>query len=309
MAPSRLDDYRAVTERRFGFGQDVPSDRRRPRVTLITAVFNARRTLERTIDSIQSQTFADLEHVVVDGGSDDGTIDLLRSRLRPQDFWISEPDRGISDAFNKGVALAAGDLIQFVNGDDWLSPDQVEVAVRGLDATAVDFVFGDVIFYRGGLPDFRYAGEREYVKVIGRRMPVISHATVLARRSAFERVGLFDLSYRCAMDYDWFLRLHLAGGRGVYLREIVGHMNHDGVSNNDYLRTVREVEAIAVAHGRNRHLARLETVARALKTTVGRQLKGPARPIYRFVRRHINRSYRPLVDAAGNAPAVPDERR
>jgi glycosyltransferase involved in cell wall biosynthesis len=305
----RLDDYRAVTERRFASGATVSGASRRPRVTLITVALNACRTLGHTIASIQAQTFADLEHVVVDGGSDDGTIDLLRSKLRPHDYWISEPDLGISDGFNKGVALAAGDLIQFVNADDWLSPDQVEVAVRGLDATGADFVFGDVIFYRKGRPDFRYLGEPNYAKAIRRRMPALNHATALVRRTAFERIGLFDLRYRCAMDYDWFLRLHLAGGRGVYLPDLVGHMNHDGVSNAAYLRTSREVEAIAVDHGRNRHLARLESAARMLKTSVGRQFKGPARPLYRLIRSQINRSYRTLSAGEGKAPAARNARR
>jgi GT2 family glycosyltransferase len=305
MVPPTFDDYRAITERRQEALRGMP----RPRVTLITVTFKARRTLEQTIDSIQAQTFADLEHVVVDGGSEDGTVELLRAKLRPHDYWISEPDRGISDAFNKGVALAAGDLIQFVNADDWLSPRQVEMAVRGLDATGADFVFGDVIFHRGGRADFRYVGEPHYAKSIRRLMPALNHATALARRDAFERVGLFDLRYRCAMDYDWFLRLHLAGGRGAYLPELVGHMNHDGVSNTQYLRTLREVEAIAVAHGRNRNLARLERLARALKAAIGRQLKGPALPIYRLVRSHINRSYRPLDAAEGEALPAPPARR
>jgi hypothetical protein len=111
------------------------------------------------------------------------------------------------------------------------------------------------------------------------------------------------------MDYDWFLRLHLAGGRGAYLPDLVGHMNHDGVSNAEYLRTLREVEAIAVAHGRDPRLARLESLGRALKTSIGRQLRGPARPIYRFVRSHINRSYSPLDAAEGEALAAPHARR
>jgi glycosyltransferase involved in cell wall biosynthesis len=290
-----LDDYRAFTERRFGSGAEPSGATRRPRVTLITVALNACRTLEQTIMSIQSQRFADLEHVVVDGGSADGTVELLRARLRPQDYWLSERDCGISDAFNKGVALAAGDLVQFVNADDWLSPDQVEIAVRGLDTTGADFVFGDVIFYREGRPDFRYVGEPGYAKAIRRRMPALNHATALVRRDTFERVGLFDLRYRCAMDYDWFLRLHLAGGWGVYLPELVGHMNHDGVSNAAYLRTSREVEAVAVAHGRNRYLARLENAGRMLKTSIGRQFRGPARPLYRLIRSHINRSYSPLA--------------
>jgi GT2 family glycosyltransferase len=185
----------------------------------------------------------------------------------------------------------------------------VEIASRGLDSTGADFVFGDVIFYRKGQPDFRYLGEPNYAKAIRRRMPALNHATALVRRAAFERIGLFDLRYRCAMDYDWFLRLHLAGGRGVYLPDLVGHMNHDGVSNAAYLRTSREVEAIAVAHGRNRHLARLESAARMLKTSVGRQFKGPARPLYRLIRSQINRSYRTLSAGEGKAPAARNARR
>jgi glycosyltransferase involved in cell wall biosynthesis len=303
------DNYQALSERRFGAGGLDVSSRPRPKVTLITVTLNACRTLETTIESVQAQTFGDIEHVVVDGGSNDGTIELLQAALRPQDYWISEPDRGISDAFNKGVALAAGELIEFVNADDWLSPDQVEIAVCGLASTGADFVFGDVIFYRGGRPDFRYVGEPNYAKSIRRRMPALNHATALVRRDAFERVGLFDLRYRCAMDYDWFLRLHLAGGRGVYLPDLVGHMNYDGVSNAAYLRTSREVEAIAVAHGHNRHLARLESAARMLKTSIGRQLKGPARPLYRLIRSHINRSYSPLGAGADKVPAAHDARR
>lgn len=310
MVPPTLHDYRAVTERRFGSGQEALVGIPRPRVTLVTVTFKARRTLERTIDSIQAQTFADLEHIVIDGGSDDGTVELLRAKLRPHDYWISGRDFGISDAFNKGVALAAGDLIQFVNADDWLSPRQVEIAVRGLDSTGTgDFVFGDVIFHRGGRPEFRYVGEPDYARSIRRRMPALNHATTLARHNTFERVGLFDLRYRCAMDYDWFLRLHLAGGRGAYLPELVGHMNHDGVSNAQYLRTLREVEAIAVAHGRNRHVARLETLVRTTKTAIGRRLRGPTLPIYRLVRSHINRSYRPLDAAEGDELAAPHARR
>ena len=125
-----------------------------PKVSLVTVTLNARATLARTIESVQRQTFPDLEHVVVDGASSDGTRDLLAEALRPQDFWISEPDRGISDALNKGVALARGAYVQFIHADDWLSPDQVERAVETLERSGADFVYGDLVFYerdRAGL--------------------------------------------------------------------------------------------------------------------------------------------------------------
>jgi len=288
MPAPTLEDYPSLSQRGGGLV------RARRKVSLITVALNARATLARTIESVQAQTFEDIEHVVIDGGSSDGTRDLLRTALRPQDVWISEPDRGISDAFNKGVALANGAYLQFINADDWLSPEQVAAAVAGLEASGADFVFGDLIFYRNGRPEFRFRGDPDYRRSIRCRMPTLNHPTVLARREAFERIGLFDLRYRCAMDYDWFLRLHLAGGRGVYLSELVGHMNHDGISNLDYARTYREVEAIAVAYGRHPRRARLERLGRLAKTGIARRLQETAQPLYRLIRRRINRSYAPL---------------
>ena len=123
MPAPTLEDYRFFAERRSG-GQ-----RLRPKVSLITVVLNAVDTLPRTIESVQAQSFASIEHVVVDGGSTDGTIELLSRCLRVQDYWMTEPDRGISDAMNKGIALARGDYIQFIHADDWLSPTQIEQAV------------------------------------------------------------------------------------------------------------------------------------------------------------------------------------
>ena len=299
-----LHDYRSLSERRFGAAGLETIGGGRPKVTLITVTLNACATLERTIASVRAQTFADLEHVVVEGASSDGTRDLLQAAMRAQDYWISEPDRGISDAFNKGVALASGDYIQFINADDWLSDRQVAVAFHGLESNTADFVFGDLIFYRQGRPSFRFVGDPAYHKSIHRGMPALNHPTVLIRRDAFERIGLFDLRYRCAMDYDWFLRLHLAGGRGIYLPGLVGHMNHDGVSNNQYWRTFREVEAIAVAHGRHRGVARLETSLRLLKTGISRQLRGPAQPLYRAIRKTINQSYKPLYAPHASVPGI-----
>lgn len=302
MSVPRLSDYRDLARRR-------PPAEPPPVVSLITIALNARPTLARTIESVQAQTFPRIEHVVIDGGSSDGTPDLLQARLRAQDTWISEPDAGISDAFNKGIALARGRYVQFINADDWLAPTHVADAVAGLEASGADFVFGDLIFYRDGRPEFRFRGDPDYRRSISHHMPALNHPTVLARREAFERIGLFDLGYRCAMDYDWFLRLHRAGGRGVHLPQLVGNMNHDGVSNLDYTRTYREVEAISVRHGRNAQIAWLARIGRTAKTRMARRLQGSARPLYQAIRRRINRSYTPLLPSAATASAPPDQDR
>src|SRR5581483_3497952 len=99
-------------------------------VSVVTAVRNAAATIARTIASVRAQDFAGIEHIVVDGASGDGTLEVLRSLGRDVALWTSEPDRGISDAFNKGIALARGEIIGILNGDDWYEPGAVAAAVQ-----------------------------------------------------------------------------------------------------------------------------------------------------------------------------------
>lgn len=265
-----------------------------PDVSVITAVFKGAGTIARTIRSVQAQTGVTVEHIVVDGASPDGTADVARTLLREQDLVLSEPDQGISDAFNKGIALARGTFVQMLNADDWMSEGQLAASVARLRQTGADFVYGDLLFHRDGAPAFRYHGEADYAACIDSRMPALNHPTVVARLSAFERIGLFDLRYRCAMDYDWFLRLHRAGGRGVYEPSILGHMTHEGVSNLRFRRTIAEVRDIAVAYGRSPVMASAEAAVRVAKTTVGQYVRQVNPAFYEQVRRTINSAYRPL---------------
>lgn len=267
------------------------------RVSIVTVARNAAATLPRTIGSVHAQSYRSIEHVVVDGASTDHTRALLEASLRPGDTWISEPDRGIADAFNKGVALARGEFVQFLNADDWLSPDQIDTAVATLDATGADFVYGDLIFYRAGRPAYRYRGAPDYARALPRYLPPVNHPTLLARRRLFERAGLFCLHHRYAMEYDWLVRVHAAGGRGVYNPAILGHMTHEGVSNRVYARTAAEVRDISIAHGR----AVVPAYARALlgtfKTRVSLSVLERSPRLYHAVRRRINGAYAPLPES------------
>jgi GT2 family glycosyltransferase len=289
MSPPRLADYDSYATKR---GAVVPGTA--PLVSIVTITLNMARTLERTIASVHAQSFSSVEQVLVDGGSSDGTLDVIRRMARPQDFWISEKDRGISDAFNKGVAMARGRYVLILNADDWLAPDQIAQAVGALERSAADFVFGDLIFYEGDQALFRYRGDPEYAKSIRRRWPSVGHPTLLAKKSCFEQVGLFDPTYRNAMDYDWLLRLHCAGGRGAYCADVVAHMTHDGVSNLQFARTIDEVRRIVVSQGRNPAVATLEARFRHLKTAIAQPVKRNGMPLYQLVRQTINPSYRPV---------------
>lgn len=295
MLPPSLNEYDSYVKRR---------DREQPQsaghaavVSIVTVMLNSATTLERTILSVQSQTYPSIEHVFVDGGSTDGTLDIVRKRARSQDFWISEKDKGISDAFNKGVAMARGRFVLILNADDWLSTNQIEQAVNILERSGADFAFGDLLFYQNGKPEFRYVGDPAYARAIRRRCPAIGHPTVLARKSCFDRIGLFDANYRNAMDYDWLLRLHCAGGWGVYSPKILGHMTHEGVSNRQFGRTIEEVRRIVVAQGHAYWLADVEARFRYFKTVVSQPIRYHGKPLYRLLRRVINPSYRPVSGA------------
>jgi glycosyltransferase involved in cell wall biosynthesis len=237
-----------------------------PVVSIITVVRNGERQIEETILSVLRQTFPNIEYIVIDGGSTDGTVEIIRKYSDKIAYWVSEPDNGISDAFNKGIGFATGEFIGILNADDRLSPDQIEQGVMALRKSNADFVFGDLLFHdEADRIVHRINGNPAYAKIIRRKMPELCHPTVLARRSAYERIGLFDTSYRYAMDYEWVLRLHVNGGTGLYVKDMVGHMGLGGASDVSYLRALREVRDIAVRYGRPKWLADCEYRYRVLK--------------------------------------------
>lgn len=285
-APS-LADYAGLDSRRTPGAPPA-------RVSIVTVTRNAGATLPRTIASVQAQSYPSIEHVVVDGASTDDTGALLKASLRPGDTWISEPDRGIADAFNKGVALARGELVLFLNADDWLSPDQIRTAVATLDATGADFVYGDLIFYRAGQPAYRYRGTPDYAAALPRYLPPVNHPTLLARRRLFERAGLFCLEHHYAMEYDWLLRVHAVGGRGAYNPAILGHMTHEGVSNRVYAKTAAEVRDISIAHGRAALPAHARALTCTLKTRLSLTVLERSPRLYHALRRRLNGAYAPL---------------
>jgi glycosyltransferase involved in cell wall biosynthesis len=221
-----------------------------PAISIVTTVRNGEKTLARAIASVRAQQVPDLEYVIVDGGSDDGTLDIVKANSDTVTFWKSEPDRGISDGFNKGIALSTGKYISLLNADDWLSPGQIAAGIETLNKTGADFVFGD-LFYHGkdGELLHKITGDASYALHIASRMPALNHPTVIMRRAAYENFGLFDLNYRYAMDYELLLRFHRAGCRGVYDPRIVGHMTLAGASDTSSLKAIREVRVAAIAHG------------------------------------------------------------
>lgn len=267
--------------------------RQQPLVSLITVVFNGADTLPRTFESVFAQHYQPIEYIVIDGGSNDGTLDLVQLNQDSLAYWTSEPDNGISDAFNKGLKVANGDYIGLLNADDWLSPDQVESAVQALSAGNGSFVFGDLLYHaEDGRPLHMIRGDRFYSTKIESLMPAINHPTMLVKRSVFDAIGGFDQRYRTAMDYDWALRAHLAGHRGIYSNTILGHMTVAGTSDRQFVRSLSEVRQIATQHGQSVIRAWLLFGYRVLKGMAQRMLDRHApKPLYHLLRAWFNRDY------------------
>ena len=128
------------------------------RVSIITSVYNAASTLEGCLLSVRNQSYHDVEHIVIDGGSTDGSVELIQRHSSQLAYWISEPDGGISDAWNKGLSAATGEWIAFLGADDVLLPDALSQYLAVCGGTGVQYVCSLVCLIRPGLPD----------KIIGR---------------------------------------------------------------------------------------------------------------------------------------------
>jgi glycosyltransferase involved in cell wall biosynthesis len=269
----------------------------RPLVSIVTVALNRAATIERTIESVLGQSYRPIEYIVIDGGSGDGTVDVLHRYGERIDHWQSEPDHGISDAFNKGLARAKGALIGLINADDWLAPDQIATGVAALEHSGADFVFGDLVYHDdAGRSLFRIKGDPDYARAIERGMPDVNHPTLLAKREVYDRVGGFDPALRYAMDYDWLQRAHRAGCWGAYEPALVGHMTLAGASDRRFGRAFAEVREIAIRHGQPRLAAWALYGYRLVKGSTRRLIERlvPA-GVHERMRRRVNRQFTPEV--------------
>jgi glycosyltransferase involved in cell wall biosynthesis len=204
----------------------------RPLVSIITPVLNRVETMRTCLASVASQTYQPIEHIVVDGGSTDGTLDFIGAHRASYRFhWISEPDKGMYDAINKGISLAHGDVLAYLNSDDLYLPWSVDVAVRALQP-GIELIYGDlgILLARANgklgafsiqfYPDF----DLRYYSFVG----TLGQPTVFWRRSLTEKIGPFDIRYRLIGDCEYWLRAALGGAR---------------------LRHVPELMAVQVEHG------------------------------------------------------------
>ncbi len=180
------------------------------KVSLITVVLNSCNYIERTMKSVQRQDYRNIEYIVLDGGSVDGTIEIVNRNLDQVDIFRSERDKGISDAWNKGIEIASGDIIGLINAGDEYSPDSVTKAVEAIQAGA-DCIYGDtdlvddngkvISHNQGKFHPWFYSGGIGFY-----------HPSCFATKALYNQIGGFDTNLLYAMDTDWILRATKAGG-------------------------------------------------------------------------------------------------
>jgi len=210
------------------------------KISVITAVHNRVATIGEALDSVRAQTWPEVQHVVIDGASTDGTRELLEARRHEVAVLVSEPDKGIYDALNKGIALTTGDVIGLMHSDDLYADEHVlaDVAAAFADPQ-IDAVYGDLDYVAQGDTNrvIRRWRSGEYSRALLSRGWMPPHPTLHLRRQVIEQWGGFDASFRIAADYDAILRYFGRGRiRPSYVPRVLVKMRVGGESNRSFAR-------------------------------------------------------------------------
>lgn len=217
------------------------------KISVITACYNSASTLGHALDSVVSQNYSDIEHIVIDGASSDVTRSILEARPQQQLRWYSEPDEGIYDALNKGIARAQGDVVGFLHADDeYASTDVLSMVARCFTDPSVMACYGDLVYVSQHDTSrvIRYwrSGAYHPSQLKSGWMP--PHPTLYVRRELYEKIGGFNTTYRIAADYDCILRLFCyieeRGGRVEYLPSVLVNMRTGGASNRSLKNIIQK---------------------------------------------------------------------
>lgn len=239
------------------------------KVSIITISYNSAQTIERTIQSVLAQKYLNIEYIIVDGGSTDGTVDVIK-KYSDCITWISEKDEGISDAFNKGIKLSSGDLICMMNSDDYMAENAIEVVVNAYE-DEVDIYYGDVIVVDQDDNSFHRKPRRlGYFKY---SQPIFHQSTYINRR-AYARYGLYDVGLKMAMDYELLYKMYLGGVKFKYVGQILATFSLQGLSGSNEIKNAKAVYSVSVRCGTSKIAATLFLVRNYISHYLKKVLKG-----------------------------------
>ena len=202
------------------------SSQNKPLITVVTVVYNCKDTLEETIKSVINQTYDNIEYLIIDGASTDGTLDIIKKYEDKIDYWQSEPDKGIYDAMNKGVKLATGDYIALLNADDWYDKKTVENVVFEILNEKYDVYYGLIRIFNKD----NYAIKVQGDCICNIKNAPIAHPTCFISKKIYENY-LYDCSYKSAADYEFIIRIY-DKATFKFIEKVLVNFRTGGMSSN-----------------------------------------------------------------------------
>ena len=212
------------------------------KLTIITATFNSAANIAQCLQSVNSQTYTSVEHIIVDGASTDETLEIIKTTPNRVTEIISEPDKGIYDALNKGIQKATGDVIGFLHSDDRLaSPGILQMIAETFQKTAADGIYGNLVFVNRDDKVVRTWISEPFDKNEVRFGWMPPHPTLFLKKEVYRKKGLFDTGFSIAGDYEFMLRvMQDPGFRLEYIPEVITRMGVGGASTGNWRQLIRK---------------------------------------------------------------------
>lgn len=219
-------------------------------ISIVTVAFNAASTIRKTIESVLMQDGLLIQYIVIDGGSADGTVQIIKEYSDRLSYWVSERDSGIYDAMNKGIAQASGELVGIINSDDWYAPGVLRIVYDQFLKNSNAVIHGDMMLVSESEEDLYSLPAPDHPSVEGEfKKMTVNHPATFVPGHLYEKYGAFDLSYRLSADYELIIRLLSKGVPFVPLHELTSYFRLGGQSGG--VKTYKENFAIQRKYGRS----------------------------------------------------------
>lgn len=228
--------------------------KQKPLVSVITVVLNGEKYIETAIKSVINQSYNKIEYILIDGGSTDTTLDIIKKYEENIDYWISEPDKGLYDAMNKGIKVASGNLIGILNSDDWYYLDSVEKIVNEYNKNSeIGLFHGILSIYDSNKIFITDKKPKLNMKMSKYFTTPFKHPTCFVNRSVYIDIGLYDLKYSLLADYDFMLRLLKEKISTVYISKPITNLLRVGLtSGSEGISGIEELKSILLKHTKSR---------------------------------------------------------
>lgn len=231
------------------------------KISIVTVSFNSALTIEETIASVLEQDYENFEYIIIDGGSTDGTVDIIEKYAEHLAYYVSESDNGLYDAMNKGIAKATGDIVGMINSDDYYYPDAFKKAANAFMGHKLDehIFWGDVMYEIQG----RVAGFRPKNRTIGAFAP---HPSMFCPKCIYDRIGTYDTTVKILADYDFMYRaVNKFNIKPLYEPELIAFFREGGLADKNILPCLKDELKVKLKYGQNPIYARIIYLMKIIK--------------------------------------------